>query len=162
MAADYVELVRQDQGSEQERAALEKCHQDAEALVRLKGEFGALLPAGYLTVVPDEHTECDSGHVLRQLVTAVSRYPKRWCYSGGSAQAARITTGFLIQCMQEADQVHQFLSNVRGDAPRRPRLPGDSLVILLRRRALVRTGRCGEQPLVKANAGRFSGERPVA
>ncbi|MGW1656585.1 hypothetical protein [Streptomyces atratus] len=119
-AADYVELVWQDQGSEQERAALEKFHQDGEALARLIGEFGALLLADYLTVVPDEHTECDAGHVLGQLVAVASRYLKRWCYSGGGAQAAWIVAGFLIECMQEVDQVHQLLSDVRGDAPRWP------------------------------------------
>ncbi|MFD4860651.1 hypothetical protein [Streptomyces atratus] len=34
-AADYVELVWQDQGSDQERAALEKFHQDGEVPARL-------------------------------------------------------------------------------------------------------------------------------
>ncbi|MFD4860652.1 hypothetical protein [Streptomyces atratus] len=50
-------------------------------------------------------------------MAVASRYLKRWCYSGGGAQAARIAAGFLIECMQEVDQVHQFLSDVRGDAP---------------------------------------------
>lgn len=84
------------------------------------GEFGALLLAGYPTIVPDEYTECDSGPVLGQPVSVASRYLKRWCYSGGGAQAAWITAGFLIKCMQEVDQVHQFLSDIRGDAPRWP------------------------------------------
>ncbi|MGR8010748.1 hypothetical protein [Streptomyces hypolithicus] len=102
-AGDYVELVWRDQGGDQERAALGEFHRDGEALARLMGEFGALLLADYLTVVPDEHADCESGYVLGQLVTVASRYLKRWCLAGGGAQAAWIAAGFLIECMEEVD-----------------------------------------------------------
>jgi hypothetical protein len=48
-------------------------------------------------------------------VAVASRYLKRWCLAGGGAQAAWIAAGFLIECMQEVDQVHQFLVDVRGN-----------------------------------------------
>ncbi|MFC8795788.1 hypothetical protein [Streptomyces cinereoruber] len=89
--------------------------------MRLVGEFGALLLAGHLTAVPDEHADCESAYVAGKLVT--SRYLERWCLaSGAGAHTARIAAGFLIECIQEVDQVSQFLADVRGDADgRRPR-----------------------------------------
>ncbi|MEH0517325.1 hypothetical protein QBC31_42965 [Streptomyces sp. B21-079] len=66
--------------------------------------------------MPDEHADCESAYVLGQLVTVASRYLKRWCLAGGGAHAAWIAAGFLIECMQEVDQVHQFLADIRGDA----------------------------------------------
>ncbi|MEU1798207.1 hypothetical protein [Streptomyces californicus] len=115
-AADYVELVWTEQGSEEDRAALTEFHADGSELARLIGEFGALLLADYLTVVPDEHADCESAYVLGKLVTVASRYLKRWCLAGGGAEAAWIAAGFLTEVMQEIDQVHQFLADVRGDA----------------------------------------------
>ncbi|MEU9189454.1 hypothetical protein AB0D14_33915 [Streptomyces sp. NPDC048484] len=117
-AADYVELVWQD--NEEAWSRLNEFHRDGEELARLMGEFGALLLADYLTVVPAGHIDCESGYVMDKLVTVAGRYLKRWCYSGGGAQFAYTAAGFLIECMQEVDQVHQFLSDVRGDAPRWP------------------------------------------
>ncbi|MFJ5851146.1 hypothetical protein [Streptomyces sp. NPDC092903] len=87
------------------------------------GEFGALLLADYIAVVPDEHADCESGYVMDKLAVVASRYLKRWCYSGGGAHVAYTTAGFLIEVMQEVDQVHQFLSDVRGSAPRRNPAP---------------------------------------
>lgn len=115
-AADYVGLVWQEQGSEEDKAALAEFHADGRGLARLIGEFGALLLADYLTVVPDEHADCESAYVTEKLVTVASRYLKRWCLAGGGAHTAWIAAGFLIECMQEVDQVHQFLADVRGDA----------------------------------------------
>ncbi|MEV6734551.1 MULTISPECIES: hypothetical protein [unclassified Streptomyces] len=115
-AADYVELVWQEQGSEEEKAALAEFHADGPELARLIAEFGALLLADYLTVVPDEHADCESAYVLGQLVEVASRYLKRWCLAGGGAHTAWIAAGFLIECMQEVDQVSQFLADIRGDA----------------------------------------------
>ena len=117
-AADYVELVWHDQDTEEARARLEEFHRDGKELARLMGEFGALLLADYLTVVPDEHADCESAYVMDKLAAVTSRYLKRWCYSGGGAEVAYIAAGFLIECMQEVDVVSQFLSDVRGDAPR--------------------------------------------
>ncbi|MGV9937494.1 hypothetical protein ACWC4C_32710 [Streptomyces olivaceoviridis] len=115
-AADYVELVWQEQGSEEDKSRLAEFHADGPELARLVGEFGALLLSDYLTVVPDEHADCESAYVLGQLVTVASRYLKRWCLADGGAHTAWIAAGFLIECMQEVDQVHQFLADVRGDA----------------------------------------------
>ncbi|MEU6212707.1 hypothetical protein ABZ891_22725 [Streptomyces sp. NPDC047023] len=115
-AADYVELVWREQGSEEDRAALAEFHADGPELAQLIGEFGALLLADYLTVVPDEHADCESAYVAGKLVTVASRYLKRWCLAGGGADTARIAASFLIECMQEVDQVHQFLADIRGDA----------------------------------------------
>ncbi|MFJ4865990.1 hypothetical protein [Streptomyces sp. NPDC088748] len=116
-AADYVELVWKEQGSEQEKAALAEFHADGPELARLVGEFGALLLADYLTAVPDEHADCESAYALGKLVTVASRYLKRWCLaSGAGAHTAWIAAGFLIEVMQEADQVGQFLYDIRGDA----------------------------------------------
>ncbi|MGW4781532.1 hypothetical protein ACWEPA_33365 [Streptomyces filamentosus] len=89
-AAEYVELVWQEQGSEEDKAALEEFHADGPELARLIGEFGALLMADYLTVVPDEHADCESAYVAEKLVTVASRYLKRWCLAGdGGAHTAR-------------------------------------------------------------------------
>ncbi|MFE3687794.1 hypothetical protein ACFXPM_31830 [Streptomyces sp. NPDC059095] len=116
-AADYVELVWKEQGSEQEKAALAEFHADGPELARLIGEFGALLLADYLTVVPEEHADCESAYTLGKLVTVASRYLKRWCLaSGAGARTAWIAAGFLIEAMQEVDQVGQFLYDIRGDA----------------------------------------------
>ncbi|WP_330346747.1 hypothetical protein [Streptomyces sp. NBC_00582] len=114
-AADYVELVWRGQGSEQNKAALAAFHSDGSELARLIGEFGELLLADYITAVPDEHADCESAYALRQMVTVASRYLKRWCLAGGGAQTAWIAAGFLIECMQEVDQVSQFLADVRGN-----------------------------------------------
>ncbi|MCZ4100997.1 hypothetical protein [Streptomyces sp. H39-C1] len=119
-AADYVELVWQEQGSEGDKATLAAFHADGPELARLIGEFGALLLADYLTAVPEEHADCESAYALRQLVTVASRYLKRWCLAGGGAHTAWIAAGFLIEVMQEVDQVSQFLADVRGDAARWP------------------------------------------
>ncbi|MFV0126157.1 hypothetical protein ACLGI4_00195 [Streptomyces sp. HMX112] len=67
--------------------------------------------------MPEEHADCESASALQRLVTVTGGYLKRWCLaSGGEAQTVLIVTGFLIECMQEVDQVHQFLADVRGDA----------------------------------------------
>ncbi|CAL9676734.1 hypothetical protein [Streptomyces sp. enrichment culture] len=116
-ACDYVELVWQEQGSKEEKAALAQFHADGPELARLIGEFGALLLADYLTVVPDEHADCESAYVTGKLATVASRYLKRWCLaSGAGAHTAWNAAGFLIECMQEVDQVHQFLAAIRRDA----------------------------------------------
>lgn len=116
-AADYVELVWREQGSEEDKAALAQFHADGPELARLIGEFGALLLADYITAVPDEHADCESAYALGQLVTVASRYLKRWCLaSGAGAHTAWIAAGFLIEVMQEVDQVGQFLYDIRGDA----------------------------------------------
>jgi hypothetical protein len=115
-AADYMELVWQEQGSEEEKAALAQFHADGPELGRLIGEFGALLLSDYLTVVPDEHANCESAYITGKLMTVASRYLKRWCLaSGAGAHTAWIAAGFLIECMQEVDQVHQFLADIRRD-----------------------------------------------
>ncbi|MGA4867132.1 hypothetical protein ACPB9J_31300 [Streptomyces lavendulocolor] len=49
-------------------------------------------------------------------MTVASRYLKPWYLAGGGAHTAWIAAGFLIECLQEIDQVHQFLADVRGDA----------------------------------------------
>jgi hypothetical protein len=115
-AADYVELVWQEQDSEEKKARLAEFHADGPELARLIGEFGALLLADYLTAVPEEDADCESAYALRQLVTVASRYLKRWCLAGSGAHTAWIAAGFLIECMQEVDQVHQFLADIRGNA----------------------------------------------
>ncbi|MFQ6147454.1 hypothetical protein ACLMNJ_31005 [Streptomyces seoulensis] len=115
-AADYVELVWKEQGSEQDKAALAGFHADGPELARLIGEFGALLLADCLTVVPDEHADCESAYAAGKLVTVASRYLKRWCLAGGGPDTAWIAAGFLIECMQEVDQVGQFLYDISGDA----------------------------------------------
>ncbi|MCT9113904.1 hypothetical protein ACFWD7_49640 [Streptomyces mirabilis] len=107
-----MELVWRSQGSEQDRAALAEFHADGLELALLMGEFGALLPTDYISVVPDEHTDCAAGHVLGDLVAVTNRYLRRWCHAGGGARAACIAAVFLIECMQE---VHQFLADVRGN-----------------------------------------------
>ncbi|MFG2284069.1 hypothetical protein ACGFNQ_35960 [Streptomyces asoensis] len=86
----------------------------------LVGEFGELLLADYISVVPDEHTDCESGYVLGQLVAVARRYLKRWCLAGRGAPDAWIAAGFLIECMQEVDQVSQFLADIRGKGRGRP------------------------------------------
>ncbi|GGY73663.1 hypothetical protein [Streptomyces anulatus] len=117
-ACDYVELVWQEQGRKEEKAALARLHADGPELARLIGEFGALLLlADHLTVVPDEHADCESAYVTGKLVTGASRYLKRWCLAtGAGAHTAWIAAGFLIECMQEVDEVHQFLADIRRDA----------------------------------------------
>lgn len=116
-AADYVELVWREQGSEEEKAALAEFHADGPELARLIGEFAALLLADYLTAVPDEHADCESAYVTETLVAVASRYLKRWCLAGGAgAHTAWIAAGFLIEAMQEVDTVPQFLDDIRGDA----------------------------------------------
>ncbi|KQX44531.1 hypothetical protein ASD97_39530 [Streptomyces sp. Root63] len=112
--ADYVELVWQD--DEEAWARLDEFHRDGEELAQLVGEFGALLLDCYLTVVPAGHVDCEAGYVMDKLVAVATRYLKRWYYSGGGAQCAYTSAGLLIECMQEADQVHQFLADIRRDA----------------------------------------------
>ncbi|MFC8704854.1 hypothetical protein ACFUIV_22065 [Streptomyces anulatus] len=112
--ADYVELVWQD--DEEAWARLDEFHRDGEELAQLVGEFGALLLDCYLTVVPAGHVDCEAGYVMDKLVAVATRYLKRWYYSGGGAQYAYTSAGLLIECMQEADQVHQFLADIRRDA----------------------------------------------
>ncbi|WP_405461823.1 hypothetical protein OG333_00035 [Streptomyces anulatus] len=113
-AADYVELVWQD--DEEAWARLEEFHRDGKELAQLVGEFGALLLDRYLTVVPAGHVDCEAGYVMDKLVAVATRYLKRWCYSGGGAQCAYTSAGLLIECMQEVDQVHQSLADIRRDA----------------------------------------------
>ncbi|MFF6835208.1 hypothetical protein ACFY84_25580 [Streptomyces sp. NPDC012438] len=76
-AADYVELVWQEQSSEEEKAALAEFNAEGPELARLIGEFGALLLADHLTAVPDEHADCESAYVVRKPVTVASRYLER-------------------------------------------------------------------------------------
>ncbi|MGW9453794.1 hypothetical protein [Streptomyces sp. NPDC055632] len=113
-AADYIELVWLYQGTEREQTELAAFHAD-NRLAPTIGEFGTLLLTRHLTAVPDEHADCEAGHVMHQLATVTSRYLKRWCLAGGGAHSARIAAEFLIECMQEVDQVSQFLADVRGD-----------------------------------------------
>ncbi|MFC7980095.1 hypothetical protein ACFUT3_33295 [Streptomyces cinereoruber] len=116
-AADYVELVWREQGSEEEKAALAAFHADGPGLARLVGELGALLLADHLSTVPDEHADCESAYVAGKLATVASRYLERWCLaSGAGAHIAWIAAGFLIECMQEVDTVHQYLADIRRDA----------------------------------------------
>lgn len=115
-AADYVELVWREQGSAEDRAALAEFHADGPELARLIGEFGALLLADYLTAIPHEYADCESAYALGKLMTVASRYLKRWCLAGGGAHTAWIAAGFLIEVMQEVDQVHHFLTDIRSDA----------------------------------------------
>ncbi|MFC7965476.1 hypothetical protein [Streptomyces cinereoruber] len=112
-ATDYVELVWQEQGTQKERVRLEEFHADGDELAKLIGEFGAMLLRDHISVVPDEHADCESGYVVDQLVTVTSRYLKRWRLTGGGANAARIAAGFLIECIQEVDQVSQYLADTR-------------------------------------------------
>ncbi|OKJ48894.1 hypothetical protein [Streptomyces sp. CB02115] len=112
--ADYVELVWQD--DEEAWARLDEFHRDGEELAQLVGEFGALLLDCHLTVVPAGHVDCEAGYVMDKLVAVATRYLKRWYYSGGGAQCAYTSAGLLIECMQEVDQVHQFLADIRRDA----------------------------------------------
>ncbi|MFH8365125.1 hypothetical protein ACH4FV_36870 [Streptomyces anulatus] len=109
--SDYVELVWQD--DEEAWARLEEFHRDGAELAQLVGKFGALLLDRYLTAVPAGHVDCEAGYVMDKLVAVATRYLKRWCYSGGGAQYAYTSAGFLIECMQE---VHQFLADIRRDA----------------------------------------------
>ncbi|MEK8141571.1 hypothetical protein NKH18_00250 [Streptomyces sp. M10(2022)] len=88
-AADYVELVWQEQGSEEEKAALAAFHADGPELARLIGEFGSLLLADYITAVPDEHADCESAYVMDKLVAVASRYLKRWCLASGAGRTPR-------------------------------------------------------------------------
>ncbi|MFG2594936.1 hypothetical protein [Streptomyces sp. NPDC048462] len=127
-AADYVELVWQEQGSEEEKAALAVFHADGPELARLIGEFGALLLADYLPVVPDEHADCESAYVMDKLVAVASRYLKRWCYSGGGAEVAYTAAGFLIECMQESTRSASSCATSATTLPsgRRPRPPEPS------------------------------------
>ncbi|MFJ1804026.1 hypothetical protein [Streptomyces sp. NPDC088180] len=112
-----VEMVWREQGSEEEKAALAEFYADGPELARLIGEFGALLLADYLTAVPDEHADCECAYVTEKLVAVASRYLKRWCLaSRAGAHTAWIAAGFPIECMQEVDQVHQFLTDIRSDA----------------------------------------------
>ncbi|MFC7934049.1 hypothetical protein [Streptomyces cinereoruber] len=112
-AADYVELVWRYQGTEREQTELAAFHAD-NRLARTIGEFGTLLLTRHLTTVPDEHTDCEAGHVMHQLATVTSRNLMRQCLTGDAAEAAWSAARFLIECMQEVDQVGQFLADVRG------------------------------------------------
>ncbi|MEU0404958.1 hypothetical protein ABZ318_33065 [Streptomyces sp. NPDC006197] len=51
-AADYIELVWQEQGTEEERTRLEEFHADGDELAKLIGEFGGRLLADYISTVP--------------------------------------------------------------------------------------------------------------
>lgn len=97
-------------------ARLDEFHRDGQELAQLVGEFGALLLDCYLTVVPAGHVDCEAGYVMDKLVAVATRYLKRWCYSGGGAQCAYTSAGLLIECMQEVEQVHQFLADIRRAA----------------------------------------------
>ncbi|MFE0580256.1 hypothetical protein [Streptomyces sp. NPDC058874] len=114
-AADYIELVWQEQGTQEERARLEEFHAEGDELATLIGEFGAMLLRDHIRVVPDGHADCESAYVVDQLVAVTSRYLKRWCLAGGGAPAAHMAAGFLIECMQEVDQVSQYLADIRGN-----------------------------------------------
>ncbi|MFB6901523.1 hypothetical protein [Streptomyces hydrogenans] len=115
-ATDYIELVWKNQGTREERARLEEFHADGDELAKLIGDFGGMLLADYISAVPDEHADCESGYVVEQLVAVTSRYLKRWCLTGGAeAHTAWIAAEFLIECMQEVDNVGQFLADIRGN-----------------------------------------------
>ncbi|MFI8405178.1 hypothetical protein ACIGG5_33725 [Streptomyces sp. NPDC085463] len=116
-AADYIELVWQEQGSQEERVRLEEFHADGDELAKLIGGFGAMLLRDHITVVPDEHADCESAYVAGKLVTVAGRYLKRCCLaSGAGAHTAWIAAGFLIECMQEVGTVHQHLADICRDA----------------------------------------------
>ncbi|MFJ9080332.1 hypothetical protein ACIRO3_34625 [Streptomyces sp. NPDC102278] len=126
-AADYVELVFQYQGHVKERAALEEFHRDGKGLARLMSAFGALLFRDHMTVLPDEHADCEAEYVLDALTAVNIRYFQRWCLAGGGAPTAWMAAEFLIECMQEqGDQTHQILCDVRGAARYRHQLTGIS------------------------------------
>ncbi len=74
-----------------------------------------MLLRDHIRVVPDEHTDCESAYVVDQLVAVTSRYLERWCPAGGGAPAGHMAAGFLIECVQEVDQVSQFLADIRGN-----------------------------------------------
>ncbi|MFF9780121.1 hypothetical protein ACF1HJ_41575 [Streptomyces sp. NPDC013978] len=112
-----MELVWGSRGGEQDRAALAEFQVDGLELALLMGEFGALLLTDYISVVPAEHTDCDAGHVLGDLVALTSRYLRRRCHTGGGAQAAYMAAALLIECVQEVDQVSR-----RRPRCRRPHL----------------------------------------
>ncbi|WP_391653177.1 hypothetical protein [Streptomyces tamarix] len=78
-----MEPVWREQGSKDDEAKLAQFHADGPEPARPVGEFGALLLADHLTAAPDEHSDCESAHALRQSVTVTSRYLKRWCLAGG-------------------------------------------------------------------------------
>ncbi|WP_234323325.1 hypothetical protein [Streptomyces bikiniensis] len=113
-AADYVELVWRHQGTEREQTELAAFHAD-NRLARTVGEFGTLLLTRHLTAVPDGHVGCEAGYVLDRLATVTNRDLMRRCLTGNAVEAAWSAAQFLIECMQEVDQVSQFLADVRGD-----------------------------------------------
>ncbi|MFC7796214.1 hypothetical protein [Streptomyces cinereoruber] len=112
-AADYVELVWRYQGTEREQTELAAFHSD-NRLARTIGEFGTLLLTRHLTAVPDGHADCEAGYVMDKLAAVMSRDLMRQCLTGDGAEAAWSAARFLIECMQEVDQVGQFLADVRG------------------------------------------------
>jgi len=61
-AADYLELVWRYQDGEQERATLTVFPRRRPGAGVLVGEFGELLLADYISVMPDGHTDCESGY----------------------------------------------------------------------------------------------------
>ncbi|WP_234323368.1 hypothetical protein [Streptomyces bikiniensis] len=113
-AADYIELVWRYQGTEREQTELAAFHAD-NRLARTVGEFGALLLTRHLTVVLDGHADCEAGYVMDKLAAVTSREFMRRCLAGEGAEAAWSAARFLIECMEEVDQVSEFLADVRGD-----------------------------------------------
>ncbi|MFJ3505387.1 hypothetical protein [Streptomyces sp. NPDC090135] len=114
-AADYTELVWRYQGTGQEQTELAAFHSDGSALARAVGEFGTVLLTRHLTTVPDEHADCEAGYVMHKLATVTSRDLMRRCLTSDGAETAWSAARFLVECMQEVDQVSQLLADVRGD-----------------------------------------------
>ncbi|MFC7924522.1 hypothetical protein [Streptomyces cinereoruber] len=113
-AADYVELVWRYQGTEQEQTELAAFHAD-NRLARTIGEFGTLLLPRHLTAVPDEHADCEAGYVMDHLAAVTSLDLMRRCLTGDAVETLWPAAQFLIECMQEVDQVNQHLADVRSD-----------------------------------------------
>ncbi|MYV70256.1 hypothetical protein GT043_34380 [Streptomyces sp. SID2131] len=115
-AADYTELVWRYQGTGQEQTEPAAFHAD-NRLARTVGEFGTLLLTRCLTAVPDEHADCEAGYLMNRLAAVTSRDLIRRCLTGDGAEAAWSAARFLIECMQEVDQVNQFLADVATGRP---------------------------------------------
>ncbi|MFE3660154.1 hypothetical protein [Streptomyces sp. NPDC059165] len=70
----------------QDRAALAEFHADGLELALLVGEFGALLLADYISVVPDEDHDSAAGRVLGDLVAVT--VPEALVHAGGGERAS--------------------------------------------------------------------------
>lgn len=65
--------------------------------------------------MPDRHADCEASYVMDKSAAVTSRELMRRRLAGDAVEAAWSAARFLIECMQEADQVSQFLADVRGD-----------------------------------------------